>query len=151
MESRFFGAMETRRALASFCLRTWPRYPGPRPVPGSARGNLTAQSEIAFSALSVDAVLQSHAHIDHSGKFRRLVREGFRGALNTTRGTRDLCKILWRYSAHIQVKDALERGLRTPDRRLPGTPRAWKQSLGTAPATSTCWAGDFQCARASRR
>ncbi len=62
--------------------------------------------EFAFAAGRVDAVVQSHAHVDHSGKLPMLVREGFRGRVYATHGTRDLCEILLVDSAHIQVKDA---------------------------------------------
>jgi len=62
--------------------------------------------EFAFSPQSIDALVQSHAHVDHSGKLPMLVREGFRGAVHATHGTRDLCDVLLRDSAHIQIKDA---------------------------------------------
>ncbi|MCK6447334.1 MAG: MBL fold metallo-hydrolase [Planctomycetes bacterium] len=59
-----------------------------------------------FRAAEVDAVVQSHAHIDHSGKLPMLVRAGFDGAIHATHGTRDLAEILLVDSANIQAKDA---------------------------------------------
>jgi metallo-beta-lactamase family protein len=59
-----------------------------------------------FDPASITAVVQSHAHIDHSGKLPMLVRHGFRGAIHATRATLDLCHILLRDSAHIMVSDA---------------------------------------------
>ncbi|NLX23208.1 MAG: MBL fold metallo-hydrolase [Phycisphaerae bacterium] len=54
----------------------------------------------------LNAVILSHAHIDHCGKLPRLVREGFQGQVYVTSPTRDLVKILLADSAHIQQEDA---------------------------------------------
>ena len=59
-----------------------------------------------FDPASVDAVVLTHAHIDHSGYLPRLVREGFRGSVYTTPATADLLDILLRDSARIQEEDA---------------------------------------------
>jgi Cft2 family RNA processing exonuclease len=64
--------------------------------------------EFEFDAQAISAVLQSHAHIDHSGRLPLLGREGFHGVVHATPGTRDLCEILLHDSAYIQVKDAQE-------------------------------------------
>ena len=55
---------------------------------------------------TVDAVLLSHAHIDHAGLLPKLYREGFRGTVYATHATRDLCALMLRDSAYIQEKDA---------------------------------------------
>jgi metallo-beta-lactamase family protein len=55
-----------------------------------------------FRAASVDAVILTHAHIDHSGYLPRLVREGFRGRIYCTRATHELAGILLRDAAKLQ-------------------------------------------------
>jgi metallo-beta-lactamase family protein len=62
-------------------------------------------SQLPFDAEAIDAVLLSHAHIDHSGLLPRLYREGFRGRVWATHATYDLCAIMLLDSAFIQQKD----------------------------------------------
>jgi len=58
-----------------------------------------------FDPASIDFLLLSHAHIDHTGLIPRLVREGFTGPIYATPATADLCEIMLSDSAHIQQKD----------------------------------------------
>lgn len=62
--------------------------------------------ELPINASDVDYVLLTHAHIDHSGLIPLLYVNGFRGKVYTTRATMDLCKIMLRDSAHIQMFEA---------------------------------------------
>jgi metallo-beta-lactamase family protein len=55
---------------------------------------------------SLDAVVVTHAHLDHSGYLPRLVRDGFRGRVLCTRETAELAAIVLRDSAHLQEEDA---------------------------------------------
>ncbi|HET9639263.1 MAG TPA: MBL fold metallo-hydrolase [Allosphingosinicella sp.] len=68
-----------------------------------------------FEARSVDAVLLTHAHLDHSGLLPRLVAEGFRGPIWCTRATRDLLHIMLPDAARIQEQET-ERRNRRADR-----------------------------------
>jgi metallo-beta-lactamase family protein len=54
----------------------------------------------------LDAVVLSHAHIDHSGRLPLLVKQGFRGPVHTQRATAELCEIMLRDAGYLQEKDA---------------------------------------------
>lgn len=63
-------------------------------------------SELPFKQEEIDALVLSHAHIDHSGNIPSLVRHGFDRTIFSTHATRDLCSAMLADSAHIQEKEA---------------------------------------------
>jgi metallo-beta-lactamase family protein len=62
--------------------------------------------DFGFDPQGIQAVVQSHAHVDHSGKLPMLVRQGFAGRIHATPATRDLADILLHDSAKIALADA---------------------------------------------
>ena len=76
---------------------------------------------LPFDAASVDAVVLSHAHIDHSGNLPSLVKHGFSGPIYSTPATVDLCNWMLRDTAHIQEKDAEFLNKRLEQRRAHGS------------------------------
>ena len=64
------------------------------------------RQELPFAPNTIDYVLVTHAHIDHTGRLPLLVRQGFKGEIWTTRLTANLMEIMLVDSAHIQQSDA---------------------------------------------
>ena len=62
--------------------------------------------ELPVNPADVDMVLLTHAHMDHSGKLPLLYKKGFDGQVFATNATADLCEIMLRDSAHIQMFEA---------------------------------------------
>lgn len=72
---------------------------------GSRKQTFERNQHLPFDAASIDVLILSHAHIDHSGNIPNLVKSGFRGDIICTYATRDLCAIMLRDSAKIQGYD----------------------------------------------
>ncbi|MCQ2525017.1 MAG: MBL fold metallo-hydrolase [Lachnospiraceae bacterium] len=74
---------------------------------GMEQGNLSYESKgLPCDHASIDFVLLTHAHVDHSGMLPYLYKMGFRGNIYATQATVDLCNIMLRDCAHIQMQEA---------------------------------------------
>jgi metallo-beta-lactamase family protein len=72
-----------------------------------------------FDPRQIDAVVLSHAHIDHAGNLPNLVKQGYAGKIHATPATRDLCGIMLVDSAHIQTDDAAFVSKKRARKKLP--------------------------------
>lgn len=75
---------------------------------GLAQGNDEERmgEDLPFSVCDIDAVILTHAHIDHSGRLPMLAKEGYSGPIYATEATKRLASIMLSDSAHIQESDA---------------------------------------------
>jgi len=74
-------------------------------IQGSWKDEARNRDPFAFAPGDIDAVVLTHAHLDHSGRLPLLIKAGYRGAIYTQRATRDLCRIMIKDSGHLQEKD----------------------------------------------
>lgn len=123
MQIRFLGAAQTvtgsqhlleingRKLMLDCGL-----YQGPRKE--AAIRNTTFH----FDVKALDAVILSHAHIDHSGNLPNLVKNGYAGPIHAQNATADLCKVMLEDSARIQESDAAHMNRRLKNGEPPVVP-----------------------------
>src|ERR1700758_2887220 len=107
MKLKFIGATETVTGSKHLIITETGKqilldcglYQGMGKETDALNRNLGVQAE------NIDAVILSHAHIDHSGDLPYLVKQGFKGKIYCTPATYDVCEILLLDSAHIQESD----------------------------------------------
>ena len=93
---------------------------------GMYQGKVTEEFEnsdpFLYDVNSIDFMLLTHAHIDHSGRIPKLYNEGFRGNIYATKATCDLCEIMLPDSGHIQEVEVVwknKKRIRQGEKALP--------------------------------
>ncbi len=77
---------------------------------------------LPVDAASINAVILTHAHLDHSGYLPRLVSQGFRGRIFCTPGTQEICRLVLPDSARLQEEDARQANRHGYSRHQPALP-----------------------------
>ena len=106
------GSMHELRAHGKRYLLDCGLYQGRR------KEALERNSRLPFPGAAIEAVILSHAHIDHSGNLPSLAKNGFTGPVFATPATRDLCDAMLRDSAYLQERDAAYVNKRRARRKL---------------------------------
>ncbi|MDH3902459.1 MAG: MBL fold metallo-hydrolase [Xanthomonadales bacterium] len=75
-------------------------------IQGGHKDEARNHEPFPFNPESIDAVVLSHAHIDHSGRLPLLVKRGFRGPIYTQRASRDLCRVMLKDAGFLAERDA---------------------------------------------
>lgn len=73
---------------------------------GNPKTDVASNAQLLFDPATVDCLILSHAHIDHTGRVPYLVKNGFNGCIHSTHATRSLCAIMLLDSAMIQERDS---------------------------------------------
>ncbi len=89
---------------------------------GDAEIRARNRQPFPFEATSIDAVILTHAHVDHCGGLPLLVRRGFRGPVWCTPGTAELCELVLTDSAHLEEEEAAYANLHHTSRHDPAEP-----------------------------
>lgn len=85
-------------------------------IQGSRDQEARNRDPFPFDPAHIDAVVLSHAHIDHSGRLPLLVKRGFKGPIHAHNATKDLCNIMLEDSASLAVRDADYANKRRPNK-----------------------------------
>src|SRR4029079_15422408 len=93
------GSMHLLEAAGARILLDAGLFQGRRAEAAALNANLP------FDPRRIDAIVVSHAHIDHIGRLPLLARHGYHGPIYATPATRDLCAVMLADAAHIQEKN----------------------------------------------
>jgi len=88
--------------------------------------------DLPVAAKDIEAIVLTHAHLDHCGYLPRLVSQGFRGRVFCTAGTKDLCGLVLPDSGHIQEEDAEQANRHGYSRHAPALPLYTEQDAHRA-------------------
>ncbi|MEW5757457.1 MAG: MBL fold metallo-hydrolase [Pseudomonadota bacterium] len=75
-------------------------------IQGGEEDEARNREPFAFNPETIDAVILTHAHLDHSGRIPLLIQAGFRGPIYTHAASYDLCRIMLKDAAYLNEKDA---------------------------------------------
>ena len=75
-------------------------------IQGDRRDEERNREPFPFDPTTIDAVVLSHAHIDHSGRIPLLIRSGFTGPVYTHHASKDLCRIMLKDAGYLAERDA---------------------------------------------
>ena len=75
-------------------------------IQGRTKDEERNRDAFPFNPASIDAVVLTHAHLDHSGRLPLLIKAGFKGHVFAHHATRDLCRIMLRDAGFINEKEA---------------------------------------------
>jgi len=109
--SKFLLEVAGRRLLVDCGL-----YQGPKEL------RLRNWDRLPVDPVSIDRVVLTHGHIDHTGYLPRLFKDGFKGPVYATRATADLLKILLPDSGHLQEEEAEYHNKRGTSKHKPALP-----------------------------
>jgi metallo-beta-lactamase family protein len=119
-ETRILVDCGLYQGIKSLRLRNWAPLVGPR-ANGEAGASRRARGAL-IEPSSIDAVVLTHAHIDHSGYLPKLVADGFRGPVYASPPTVELAKILLPDAGHLQEEDAAYSNRRGFSKHRPALP-----------------------------
>jgi len=74
-------------------------------IQGKRKESFERNRNLPFTAYDVNAMILTHAHIDHSGNIPTLIKQGFKGSIYSSYATKDLCRLMLPDSAYVQIKD----------------------------------------------
>ncbi|MGZ8903890.1 MAG: MBL fold metallo-hydrolase, partial [Methylobacter sp.] len=72
---------------------------------GSRATEKQNEADFPFDPVSIDAVVLSHAHLDHCGRLPKLVKDGFKGTVFLTEASFPLLDLMLRDAVHLQLRD----------------------------------------------